>query len=710
MIPLPSEEQEAFLTAIETDHVLGDCVAGSGKTTTVLLIAQRYPASRILQVTYNAQLKTEVRAKAVEAGLTNLEIHTFHSLAVAYYAGRGYDDNMIKAVLDKAAPLRTTIRPVDILVLDETQDMVPTYFQLVRKFVGDLRKAPRLVVLGDRYQGIYGFKGADTRFLTLAPDLWDWSAFAPLTLSTSYRVSQHIATFVNRNMLGYERLRAVHEGPPVEYVVCNPFAVHRWLANKIAGLLDTGTSGSSSSSGYVAEDIFVLVSSLKNPSAPVRKLENCLVEMGIPCYFPTSDDRLADEDILGGKVVFSTFHQAKGRERKVVIVYGFDASYERNMEAEKVGSCPEALYVAATRAKERLILLQAQAKGPLSFLHSLHAAPHLHLVQLQSGGKEVQQETITRVGVMETDEIHTDTVTNITRFLGEAALYHLSALTAELFVEEAAESYTVPICGKVASATGWEDVADINGLVIPAIYEARHCSPEHHMATIEVDVRRAYDDFRSNGTQGFLRAACDVLPADLVSVEDYLRLGVLYNSIMERVYNRIQQIDRYDWLTEGDVAACCGVLKPHLHAETIFEQSVETDCRTAEFGRITLAGRLDAVNDDTIWEIKCVETLTVEHFTQVVLYAWMWGRDYVEEYGARAFRLVNLRTGQILRLRLDVPHLLEEAVHVVFANKWAKKPVLTDAEFLAVAKDVVPASRTSSTKMPRTGTCMIGDD
>jgi hypothetical protein len=132
MIPPPSEEQEAFLTAIETDHVLGDCVAGSGKTTTVLLIAQRYPTSRILQVTYNAQLKTEVRAKAVEAGLTNLEIHTFHSLAVAYYAGRGYDDTMIKNVLTAAAPLRR--KPaLDILIIERLNVKIRSIAVISRK-------------------------------------------------------------------------------------------------------------------------------------------------------------------------------------------------------------------------------------------------------------------------------------------------------------------------------------------------------------------------------------------------------------------------------------------------------------------------------------------------------------------------------------------------------------------------------------------------
>ena len=53
--------------------------------------------------TYGFVMYQEARAKASAAGLNNLEIHTFHSLAIAYYGGRGYDDNMIKGVLDTHA-------------------------------------------------------------------------------------------------------------------------------------------------------------------------------------------------------------------------------------------------------------------------------------------------------------------------------------------------------------------------------------------------------------------------------------------------------------------------------------------------------------------------------------------------------------------------------------------------------------------------------
>lgn len=122
------------------------------------------------------------------------------------------------------------------------------------------------------------------------------------------------------------------------------------------------------------------------------------------------------------------------------------------------------------------------------------------------------------------------------------------------------------------------------------------------------------------------RGACEKLPMPW-GVSDYPDncLGVVYSSIVEQLYNRIKQIEKYDWLTEEAVEACFVALKPHLLTNTIFEQSVEIQTPMfSEFGTVCLEGRMDVMNDDCIWEIKCVDTVTTEHFLQLVLYAWIW--------------------------------------------------------------------------------------
>ena len=55
--------------------------------------------------------------------------------------------------------------------------------------------------------------------------------------------------------------------------------------------------------------------------------ENLLAERGIPVYIPSNEDGAIQFNLAAKKVVFSTFHQSKGLERKVVIVFGCSKEY-----------------------------------------------------------------------------------------------------------------------------------------------------------------------------------------------------------------------------------------------------------------------------------------------------------------------------------------------------------------------------------------------
>ena len=66
-------------------------------------------------------------------------------------------------------------------------------------------------------------------------------------------------------------------------------------------------------------------------------------------YVLLSDEEKLDSDVLKNKLVFSTFHQAKGLERKFVTI------------------CSNEFYVAVTQASERLILLHDIKHNFLNF-------------------------------------------------------------------------------------------------------------------------------------------------------------------------------------------------------------------------------------------------------------------------------------------------------------------------------------------------------
>ena len=102
------------------------------------------------------------------------------------------------------------------------------YFHFLQKCRRDIgNNQSQIVVLGDQKQCIYDFpqKGADYRYLTLSPQIWDSEKeWISLRLQTSYRITKPMELFVNNVMLGNERMKSVKNSSiPVRYITGDPF-------------------------------------------------------------------------------------------------------------------------------------------------------------------------------------------------------------------------------------------------------------------------------------------------------------------------------------------------------------------------------------------------------------------------------------------------------------------------------------------------------
>ena len=165
----------------------------------------------------------------------------------------------------------------------------------------------------------------------------------------SFRITNQMRHFINDVLLGEDRMNSCKEDVPVKYIRNNKDNITKVVYGEISRLLDSGVKPS---------EIFVLANSIKGTNDSIRKLENKLTEKKIPCHVPMFEHGKMDDRVVEGKLVFSTFHTAKGRQRKYVFVVGFDNSYmtwfARNLPKDV---CPNTLYVAVTRATQGLYLL-----------------------------------------------------------------------------------------------------------------------------------------------------------------------------------------------------------------------------------------------------------------------------------------------------------------------------------------------------------------
>ena len=613
-LPNISDEQLSVIEGLsQNNNIIVDSVAGSGKTTCNLHIAKSFPLLNILLLTYNAKLKLETREKVSKLKIDNLETQSYHSFCVKHYDKKCYTDTTLTTILDTDQPLFDPIN-YDIIIIDEAQDMSYLYYQLVCKIYKDNRKQAKICIVGDKFQSIFQFNGADERFITMAEKLFNFNEWTWKTckLSTSFRITSQMSSFINHCMLKDERIMSskISIYKP-RYLLCsfNSTLIFEEVIYYI-------------SLGYKPEDIFILAPSIKSKSekSPIRILENRIkVDTNFNVYAASENEKI-DSDIIKEKIVFATFHQTKGLERKVTIVLSFDESYFKffNKNASTL-KCPNELYVAVTRGIERLTLVHINTNKYLPFLEKNELEKYCHIVGL------IKEKT--------DDRRTTQITTNPTELLSHLPSNVLDECMALLNIETirppCEKIHFSSKTKKISKDSTCESVSELTGVAIPTYYELQ-MKGVMNIYNILITTRfpNVYADRKVNRE---IRSKLEKICIEKLTSEDLLFIVNCWDCSKSNLLFKMYQIKKYDWLPQNKLLQCIDRLSS-LQIPTNAKFELQYDVPTINSQpyyvticdiRLALRGYVDCLDDCNLYEFKCVSELSVEHHLQLAIYMYM---------------------------------------------------------------------------------------
>jgi hypothetical protein len=730
----PSDEQREIINASDINNVIVDAVAGSGKTTTILHLALARPERRSLLLTYNARLKQETREKCVSLQITNLEVHSYHSFCVKYINRECYTDAAIRRHLTDSA--FEHIQGYDQVIIDEAQDMTPLYFKIANSICFN---DPYLVILGDRYQAIYGFNGSDNRYITLADKKFKSARpFVYMKLQTSYRVTTQIADFVNMlvsSPIKFNgqvsspiksddvRIKAIKTGPKVIYCISEFDEIARVT---IACVKVYGPS-----------NIFILAPSVRiRGKNPLGEFANILTKNKIPIYIPISDDNVLNESVFENKVVFSTFHQAKGLERDCVIVMTFDETYYKYFNREADNSiCSNELYVACTRAKKQLIVHH----GRNTYMNKIitnYAFKFVTMEKLLPVCKIMHQNNFTEYKVTKNPPMLKMPVTDLIRQLQD--VYVEAAMSELNLVQHRIPG--VPICisavtmqkyntGDISPVDLIEEVHDITGIAIPMYHEYKTTGSTTILSRITAP-RALYTKYANmttklteiytataaiNAMKNTRQSKADELRAkkaldtNMAKVEkykskqiklatsaDFLKTAIEYNKKITKIKFKKEQIGNCDWVSIDQFEECSSRLSTVIGTPAAYEVGIEID----GFDLI-IEGSIDVISssptDDSrrLIELKATQSLSREHHLQAVLYA-LGKRQQGEVYD---IFLYNVLHDELIEIIVSNDAMLRCAKYINHA-KYHLTRKSSDDDFVG-GGDRIPDPRAECEKCPK---------
>jgi hypothetical protein len=575
----PSLEQQNIINLLNDYNVIVDSVAGCGKTTTNLFIAKQYSNLNILLLTYNSKLKIEKKERVKLHNINNLDVFSYHSFTVKYYNSKGYTDKIIKdTITDNLKPKYKY--NYDLIIIDEAQDLTPLYYELVCKIYKDNNANIKICLLGDVHQSIYQFNNADERYLVFSDKLFNLNNFEwkKANLSYSFRITKEMSDFVNNCVFNYDKLLSnkISNVKPM-YYICNSYRNN--ILKEILNFINMG---------YKYDDIFILAPSIKSEKTPIRTLENKIKDKypNINVYVPTSDEEEIDKTIIENKIVFSTFHQTKGLERKIVIVFNFDNSYFKFFSKNKNQDvCPNEIYVAITRAKEHLILIHDNRQDFLPFLNKNKLESNVNIT-----GKLFYK---TFENTIVTKSFDTKATELINHLPYDQILKCLEYLQINQIRQK---SDIIKISTKTKEDHGFESVSEITGTAIPLYYEY----------LLKGSVILQNNNFFET--------------INNCSKENLLKITNNWCSHKSGYIFKNTQITNYDWLSDDILETCINRLKSlNISSDAKFEQELKHTILNRN-----IIGYYDCLDNNNFYEFKCVKELKSEHLIQLAIYAYLY--------------------------------------------------------------------------------------
>lgn len=670
-----SEEQKKVIDCVKNKNfVIIDAVAGSGKTTTIIELSNQLHEGNILQITYNAHLKKEVREKAEKHKIRNLEVHTYHSFCYKYYGK--YKDEEIQTMINNNLQPNKQFPEFSILVIDEAQDMRNIFYKLICKFLCDYGKKIIIVIAGDKFQGIYEFNDADTRYLTMANKLYNTN-FIFLDFKTSYRVTPQISLFINNHIIGYDRIISGNtnkKSSTVKYIICNKKSqtTTDYIVSEIKRKIKKG---------YSCSDFFIMSYSIKDNEF-LKTLENKLVANNFAVYYENSDEERPPENkLINNKIVFTTIHCSKGRERKFVFFNGFDSTFDHFCKRSNKDPtiCSPELYVGLTRSNQELYLIHSYKKNIIGCLKNYDNLVNKDYVKMINLAELKPYEKIK-------PQQYIFSVTSLVSHLGNTLL-ELQEKINEMFEQLKPPNTLIKITDTIENTelNIMENVTDINGLTIPMILEQLQSGECHILKQTKNKINQITQD------ESLIKKIKEVEFTKDTLIDEYLKIGTFYSCINSQLIHKINQINNYNWLDMKEVNKCHNHLRENLSNKIKWEVTLGNKMYCNQpifsyihpnFGTIKISNRIDAMDDTTIWELKCVNDLLLEHKLQLIIYYFIHKNM---ESTQRDFKLLNMKSGEVLKLNPNETYI-DHIINKVLETKILTKDRISDDNFLKLCQ------------------------
>lgn len=551
-------EQEMFIEyALSGQNVLVDACIGSGKTTAIQHLCDRFDESqKILYLTYNKLLKIDAKDKIKNR---NVFVTNYHGFAYNTLKTMGISagiSDMIKA-FNRERPRVS----YDILIIDEYQDIEQELADML-DIIKENNPHIQIVAVGDMRQKIYDKTSLDVekfilRFL---------GSHKTLEFTQCFRLNAEHAAMLGR--IWNKKITGVNRDCKVSFM-SQKEAMGFIVTQNPSDIICLG-----SRQGMMTDTLNLLENEY-----PDKFNKNTI-------YASISDDDRGSSP-RSDSGIFTTFDSSKGLERKVCVIFDFSMDYWQ-MRARMPQSRYEILRnifcVAASRGKEHIIFVQSIG--------------HILLDE-----KTLSTPFSERLSFRDLD-------------ISEMFDFKFKEDIEECYSLLDVQPYTIGKEKDIAVETtdGLIDLSPCIGIYQEALFFNKYNIDKAILHVLKMSEKNREKEGRNND---FKRAAKYETKADDYSLDD----KVLYLTALTTHQNRYVHQVRKPFINKEATKAILNRLGSVFSPDEEEQTGCSISFFDASHNPLFEArGFSDVIKDDTVWELKFISELSHEHYLQCACY------------------------------------------------------------------------------------------
>ena len=160
-------------------------------------------------------------------------------------------------------------------------------------------------------------------------------------------------------------------------------------------------------------------------------------------------------------------------------------------------------------------------------------------------------------------------------------------------------------------------------------------------------------------------------------IKNYLYLTNFYLALVDNIFYKLVQTNKYNWIDENQINKCIDNMNNKIIYNLKYEKILNYNYNYEKYGEINILGRINAYDENNIYNIICTDNILNEHLLELICNTWLIKKQNNNHIDCYIYNIVTDELKKIINL-----NYIDTIMELLLDNKLLKKNNNSDLDFI----------------------------